>query len=145
MWGANRREESKGGDCISSVKKLGPKGSSIHPLCTEQKVGSLQEACSETKTHVHILTWQRSGRVNELGWSSQEVGSYYAHCAVGQLKPFGCFFWSYIYQTGAGGLALQAGALLCPYCRTHVCTEMAFKHQDLSTLICLFKKKILEK
>lgn len=73
-------------------------------------------------------------RVNELGWSSQGVGSYYAHCAVAQLKLFGCFFWSYIYQTGAGGLVLQAGALLCPHCRTHVCNEIAFRYQDLNTL-----------
>lgn len=40
-------------------KKKGPKGSSIHPLCAEQKVVSLREARSETKTHVHIQTWQR--------------------------------------------------------------------------------------
>lgn len=40
-------------------KKWGPKGSSIHPLCTEQKVGSLWEACCETKTHVRIQTQQR--------------------------------------------------------------------------------------
>lgn len=40
-------------------KKGGPKGSSIHPLCAEQKVGSLREARGETKTHVHIQTWQR--------------------------------------------------------------------------------------
>lgn len=57
-----------------------------------EKVGSLQEACSKTKTHVHMKPRQRSARVNELSWSSQEVGSYYAHCAVGQLKLFGCFF-----------------------------------------------------
>lgn len=72
-------------------------------------------------------------RVNELGWSSQGVGSYNAHCAVGQLKLFGCFFWSYIYQSGAGGLALHAGPLLCPHCRTHVCIEIAFKYQDSNT------------
>lgn len=72
-----------------------------------------------------MQAWQRSARVNEPGWSSQEVGSYYAHCAVGQLKLFGCFFWSYIYQAGAGGLALWAGALLCPHCKLHVCTQIA--------------------
>lgn len=104
-------------------------------------MGSLQEASTETKTHVLIQTWQRSARVNELGWSSQGVGSYYAHCAVGQLKLFGCFFWSYIYQPEAGGLTLQADALLCPCCRKHVywmhldgCQILRIKHPSY---VCL--------
>lgn len=136
-----KQKGGEGGGLHFLCKKWGPKGSSIHPLCTEQKVGSLREARRETKTHVHIQTWQRFARVNELGWSSQGVGSYYAHCAVGQLKLFGCFFWSYIYQTGAGGLALQAGALLCPHCRTHVCAEMAFRYLGLNSLKCWIRQK----
>lgn len=66
MWGANRREEKRGEaerggafPLLKKKKKGGPKGSSIHPLCAEQKVGSLREARGETKTHVHIQTWQR--------------------------------------------------------------------------------------
>lgn len=120
-------------------KKWGPKGFSIHPLCIAQKEGSLQEACSETKTRAHTDVALCKGK-----WTRGAPGGvegYYVHCAVGQLKLFGCFFWSYIYQTGAGGLALQAAVLLCPHwAPTHVCTEVACRYQDLNALKCFPKQ-----
>lgn len=69
-----QREGRRGRGQHFLCKKWGPKGSPIHPLCTEQKVGSLWEGRSETKTHVHVQTWQRSAWLNELGWSSQGGG-----------------------------------------------------------------------
>lgn len=140
MWGANRREEREGGMHFL-CKKMRSKGflntSALYRAEGGEPLRSSQWN-KDTCAHTDMAAF---ARINELGWSSQGVRSYYAHCAVGQLKLFGCFFWSYIYQSGAGGLALHASALLCPHCRTHVCIEIAFRYPDSNTLNDLIQEK----
>lgn len=57
---------------------------------------------------------------------------------VGQLKLL--LLKLYLSSRGAGGAALRAGALFCPHCKLHVCTQIALhfffflSFQDVNTL-----------